>query len=814
MGLGKTVQGIVFALLADRLQLFPGLPSLIITARGLLDQWLATWANIVESPAPPWETYTIYGADVDTGEWSPVRKALPFHQKGADGRQLPAAAGSETVVMAPWTHCSSTGKASKYSRDSFADRPWGLLLVDEGHKITRVRSDNIYQPFLNKLLSIGRVGFRVFLTGTPMCAAVDHQLTINRSAGSAHCQRDMVDGSTIPAWVELDGAARKQAQAIAALKDPTMELEHLQAQIEQLLLQTPPPKDLLEQTLTNLYHEGEHVSKLSVTAALAERSFKRLLLPFFQPPRDRATVDLPLPATQNFMLRRFLAFDDLGVTPHAFTVRVPMSEEFANIFNNSVGMLKSRADHQASDEHLKLGHVGEVSHRLVSTHPSLVIDPETYEDTFAIAKEVPAAKIVEGKEHVREIERELRRINQPTTYRPTGLNPDARAIYEKLAGIRADVARWDMAKYVNALTDVLGQQVARRCLLAHLETPMASVLVMLLRNVMAASRNEPLPTPSVTQMMPPARDEPIKILVYCYSHAAVAFVSHILRTNSIKSMHLAADPNRGRTIQAFFADIQCPVLIVTSKDTAGLELQKASVLVFWDIPGSEVTQAQAMGRIARRGQTVDPYIYRIEVEKTYCDHAKVLQRLKKAVTTAIDEGPAKGKPQVSREKIYSENLLQFLDSEAAKGTVSKSTLERFSQKSLDALTKSHYEAWCLRNDDDGSNETASLQQAHIHAQKLVSDSAVRLRQAAEALTAAQKGMEGVPEDKTAGSAWRTAKAALSHAAPEHMQAKQRYNAHLAMEKTAMEKLQSWQQVMLHTKQAEVNPLMYRGKIKM
>lgn len=47
MGLGKTLQGIMFHLIAEKLDLFGGRATLMMTQRTLLDQWLTTWWNVV-----------------------------------------------------------------------------------------------------------------------------------------------------------------------------------------------------------------------------------------------------------------------------------------------------------------------------------------------------------------------------------------------------------------------------------------------------------------------------------------------------------------------------------------------------------------------------------------------------------------------------------------------------------------------------------------------------------------------------------------------------------------------------------------------
>lgn len=57
MGLRKTIQGIVFALSAARLPLFGGKHTLILASRGLLDQWLSTWVNIVKYKGESWGVY-------------------------------------------------------------------------------------------------------------------------------------------------------------------------------------------------------------------------------------------------------------------------------------------------------------------------------------------------------------------------------------------------------------------------------------------------------------------------------------------------------------------------------------------------------------------------------------------------------------------------------------------------------------------------------------------------------------------------------------------------------------------------------------
>lgn len=76
-------------------------------------------------------------------------------------------------------------------------------------------------------------------------------------------------------------------------------------------------------------------------------------------------------------------------------------------------------------------------------------------------------------------------------------------------------------------------------------------------------------------------------------------------------------------------------------------------------------EGQAIGSVARKGQTVDPFIYILEIEGGYCDDAKVLQNVKMAVSSAIDRGAGGDVPKVARDRFFDGKILALLESRSS-----------------------------------------------------------------------------------------------------------------------------------------------------
>lgn len=174
-------------------------------------------------------------------------------------------------------------------------------------------------------------------------------------------------------------------------------------------------------------------------------------------------------------------------------------------------------------------------------------------------------------------------------------------------------------------------------------------------------------------------------------------------------------------------------------------------MIFWDIPGNEAVQLQAIGRIARRGQTVDPWIYLAEVEGSYCDHAQILQRLKKAVTTAIDEGPGGDCPTIERRNLFAPALLEYLRSAKGRNEIPANIRASFEQAQLDAWAAEAYGSWMKEKGNQAEAQLARCDESMKSAKDSLATSQEQrlntIERHREAVLAVQDAIEEGEEDK-------------------------------------------------------------------
>lgn len=90
------------------------------------------------------------------------------------------------MVFTTDTQCKANRDGQASSNGAVIAQNWALLLVDEGHTITTISDAASPTTFQRQLFSVARIGFRAFLTGTPVVDVIERQYTILRSAGSAH----------------------------------------------------------------------------------------------------------------------------------------------------------------------------------------------------------------------------------------------------------------------------------------------------------------------------------------------------------------------------------------------------------------------------------------------------------------------------------------------------------------------------------------------------------------------------------------------------------------------------------------------------
>lgn len=83
---------------------------------------------------------------------------------------------------------------------------------------------------------------------------------------------------------------------------------------------------------------------------------------------------------------------------------------------------------------------------------------------------------------------------------------------------------------------------------------------------------------------------------------SVQFITHVITMRTThKYCHLLGS-NANAALREWQDDPAIPILIITKKDTQGVQLHMASCLILWDIPTIDTVQKQAFGRVVRMGQ--------------------------------------------------------------------------------------------------------------------------------------------------------------------------------------------------------------------
>lgn len=140
-------------------------------------------------------------------------------------------------------------------------------------------------------------------------------------------------------------------------------------------------------------------------------------------------------------------------------------------------------------------------------------------------------------------------------------------------------------------------------------------------------------------------------------YSSVAFVGQLLRAyGAFQYMHLVKCKNPSARLDEF-RNGSARVMIITDKHTVGIKLQCASALIFWDVPTSADVRDQATGRIVRKGQRKDCWIYTLQVDGTYSNSAWTLFRMKKSVSVTLDRAGSQAHPALDLRQTLSADVL-------------------------------------------------------------------------------------------------------------------------------------------------------------
>ncbi|CAO1629505.1 unnamed protein product [Parajaminaea phylloscopi] len=678
MGVGKTLQGIVAFLLQHKLKLFGDRPAAVMTKESLLRQWLESFYRFVEAPLWPVDNF---GMNTSTNQFSNALKCIPLYLSKKRG-MLSSHAGSESLVLIKESKCAANEGGSV--NRGVLNTAWGLLLIDEAHDLEQGRVGNLHTPFQKQYLSSGTISFRLLLTGTPMTADLSKQYSLLRSGGNSYTQPDVAEPSTASAWAEAVEAENTIRQTVQSTTSPSAECASIQAALTDAWATYRPKTDdaaSIITLLTRLTGEINTLCRLGIMVGTANETLHDKLIPFF---RATHRTTLPLADPQPWLLRRFLA-PDKAYTPHLFTVRIHPQPEFDAMYRSGTKLLKLLAVSLAGPNANKEPDVHESHYRIASAHPSLLASIEAVMGTpaYADASALPHINYVAKGKELASANEKLIEEGLPLSYIPNRLQREDRVtaaqkrLYAKRNELQREIAMYDAVGFYKTLG--IDSVKSRAQLLAGLASPAASALVALISNALASGAGKPLSHPAPAHMFPAKQDRPIKIIIYTGLYATMGFVSHVVRTcgpwayrHVIKGT-MALDEWRD--------DPNIPILIVTAKDTKGLELQRASVLIFFEVPSKASVQSQAIGRIVRKGQTSDPFVYRIEAAGTYTDRALTLQDGKAAVTSAVDV--SLDKISMPLRSLLQPETLELLSSQELAAAVPKKVVKKLSQEYID-----------------------------------------------------------------------------------------------------------------------------------
>ncbi|CAO1629626.1 unnamed protein product [Parajaminaea phylloscopi] len=683
MGVGKTYQAIVFALLVHKLGLCGGRPTMVMASKKLLDQWLAAFFSIADT-AP--SSYHGNGSPTAGTEWGKGIRAIALYA-GHSAEELPPEAGSESIVLVPPTTCHATmGQAG----GSLLGRKWGLVVADEAHLLHAAKSKEMDKGFQRPFFAKANIRFRLLLSGTPMSNIMTRQYTLLRIAGSCHIPRDQHFPAPKSRWLKVAGLAKDMAKVMDQGKDPTAELAAAQFDLAQACAVSGTGRT--EKIRTQVKRVGNCLEAMMQVAAgywEAEEAFGKAMLPYFNPILNHTTPS-PRPHSLPILLRRFLPAQ-MPFVARGFTIRAEGTKEFRAVHANALGAIRAKAGIKGDDIVLNATNgLWESAQRIAAAQPALLSDPGAFQATqmYREALEGREEKYGPLSKDIEDMEAKLLAAGLPTRHIPT--RPESGDNWErvrthlddygKLFQWRQERSRFDLATFCERLD--LGTRSKRQALLEQLETPLASMLVPLVSNILRADQGLPSTIPALTNILPKARQpgQPaMKILIFCLNHVTVAWVGHVLRAYGMRSAHLVntSATSQADLIRKWETSADLHILFVTTAQTTGLELQMASALIFWDTPTMDSMSRQAVGRVVRPGQCRDPVIYVLEAEGTYNDTAASYARSRAAVAACID-GPTQTK-RFNCNKALTARTLEIIRDLASEEAISVFDLRKLQQ---------------------------------------------------------------------------------------------------------------------------------------
>ncbi|CAO1638107.1 unnamed protein product [Parajaminaea phylloscopi] len=665
MGVGKTNSGLIYARLADKLGLFGRRPNILMASRKLLPQWLASFYSIFDC------SYKGCNDDGTRGSSNKIDssfKAVPWY-----------VLNKPTWRQDYGSHCLLlVSSADSYNTREIKEGRFGMLIFDEAHQMLQVNEKDSLDDPQKYLLAAGadEVMFKVLLTGTPVTSKLDHQYTLLRSAGSSHFDRDKTRPPAHSEWWAVEKAGKEVSSMHEDMEKPLLELaaasdELLECATAYVADPNPAACQRLKDAFAVVQTHIDAVLNVAVGYGRGQARFQRLFLPFWKA-RNPISLPLPVAEAQPIIIRRFADPQDLTFKPHAFIVRVEPTPEFQSFQKATIEFLKESA------RALENTTVSEGTHRLAAAHPALALDPPTFRQTRRHLEKAGISHddYVRIVKDIAGIEEQLMGANLPLKYKPTrrqlgrDLSRQESANYTNLADLRKKRSIHDALTAIKHMNLPQGQplEVGNQIMLAEMPSPLGSMLMALLKACFAAAQGAKLPA-SLRNRLPPKRAAKLKVLIFVTNYKTVAFVQHLLVCHGpyASTQLVDCDSTQGaKRIASWESDEGNDILIITRKQTVGLNLQRASVLIMWDTPSDEATQYQAFGRVARMGQTIDPYIYMLEVAGSYNDRAKELQRVKSALTSSVDRVAA-GNATIDLSDLVAESLRTALQHPVVQG---------------------------------------------------------------------------------------------------------------------------------------------------
>src|SRR5208282_1221281 len=186
-----------------------------------------------------------------------------------------------------------------------------------------------------------------------------------------------------------------------------------------------------------------------------------------------------------------------------------------------------------------------------------------------------------------------------------------------------------------------------------------------------------------------------KIVVFSYFRRTLEYLATALRERGIvnRMIHGGIDVDqRELAIDEFLERIDVPVLLTSEVGGEGIDLQRASIVVNYDLPWNPMVVEQRIGRVDRIGQESERIIVCNLVVKDSIEE-RVVQRL-------LDKLGIFRESIGELDPIIGEQI-EKLGEQALRGELTEKELERIVEERGDALARQVHEARDMLSRVDG-----------------------------------------------------------------------------------------------------------------